>query len=195
MMWPNGKSFGGKWMLKSKLLVAGILSVGALALSVPAMAGGWGGYSDRNYNAHMACHESDGAGTISETNDVGGATGSYVVVPNGCGGYWDGELILNASLLDVNNPCVFTLETSGGTPSSYWVDPSGVVYETLVWDDETWDACSGDTFTDTVEGAMSIPNVYGVANQTKTTSNILIVVDSTPFSLAGTGECVSSAGH
>jgi hypothetical protein len=105
-------------MFKNKLIAAGILSVSALALSVPAMAGGLC-ITDSNYRGRYACHEQDGAGTISSTNDVGGVTGSYVLYPNGWGGYWSGEIVVNASALWGNNPCVFDLETSGDYVSSY----------------------------------------------------------------------------
>lgn len=178
-------------MFKNKLVAAGILSIGALALSAPAMA--YMGFGNRNYSGRYACHEDDGAGTQSPTNDVGGVTGTYVVQPNGMGSYNGGELVFNASALWGNDPCTFTLETSGEAESTYWIDSTGVVYETLNWIDETMDACEGDTFTQNIEASLSLPNPFGAANQTKTTSNINITVDATPFSFAGTGECVSSA--
>lgn len=177
-------------MFKNKLIAAGILSVSALALSVPAMA--WGGPSTSNYRGRYACRMDDGTGTISETNDVGGVTGTYVLEPNGWGGYNGGELIGNGSLLWGNNPCTFTLETSGDYISSYWIDWAGEVYETLYWLDETSypaDECSGDYFTMTTESALSLPNAFAAANTTKVTSNV--VVDD--FSFAGTGDCSSSA--
>jgi hypothetical protein len=179
-------------MMKYKLIAAGILSIGALALTAPAKAGMMGP-SARNYNGRYACRLDDGTGTISTTNDVGGITGTYVVQPNGMGAYNGGELIGNASLLWGDNPCTFTLETSGMYPSSYWVDWAGVVYETLYWTDSSMDACEGDYFEVTNESSMSLPNPYAAANQLKITSNIFTEVDSTPFSVTGTGDCASSA--
>jgi len=153
---------------------------------------GWSGYGVHSYSGHMACHENDGAGS-NAASPQGGVTASYVVQPNGWGGYLGGELILNASALWGNNPCVFSLETSGEGASSYTVDWSGVAYETLNWVDDNADACATDTFTHYIEAALSIPNSYGVANQTKTTSNIDITYDSDEYSFAGSGDCVSSA--
>jgi hypothetical protein len=181
-------------MFKNKLFAAGILSFGALALSVPAIASM--GIGTRSYSGRYACHEDDGAGPQQSDNIAeGGVTFSYVVYPNGMGGYNAGELVGNAAAL-WSNPCVFTLETSGGTPSSYWVDPAGVAHETLVWEDDTMDPmdeCSGYTFEDTVESSLSLPSPYSPANRTLTTSNIQFTLDSTTVNFAGTGECASSA--
>lgn len=181
-------------MFRNKLIAAGILSVGALALSMPAMAS-YMGFSNRNYSGRMACHEDDGAGS-NLASEQGGVTGTYVVQPNGMGAYNSGELVFNASALWGDNPCTFTLETSGVDESTYWVDSGGVVHETLNWADNTMspaDACSGDTFTQNIEASLSLPSPNGSANQTKTTSNINITYDSMAISFAGTGECVSSA--
>jgi hypothetical protein len=178
-------------MFRNKLIAVGILSASALALSIPANA--MMGIGDHNYDGRYACHEQDGAGTISETNDVGGVTGTYVVYPNGMGGYWSGEAVINASALWGNNPCVFDLETSGDYTSSYWVDSSGVVYETLYWLDSSMDACNGDYFTHDIEASLALPSPMQPANHTQTTSNIVITVDSTTLSFAGSGDCISSA--
>lgn len=183
----------GGLMFKNKLIAAGILSASALALSVPAMAGY--GIGVRNYSGRYACHESDGPGS-NLASPQGGVTGTYVVRPDGMGEYSGGEMVINASALWGNNPCEFTLETSGEYPSAYWVDYNGVVYETLSWEDDTMDppdACSGDYFTQSIEASLSLPNSFAPANQTKTTSNIVITIDETTLSFAGTGDCVSSA--
>jgi hypothetical protein len=173
-------------MLKNKLIAAGILSVSALAFGVPAMAGG---PCANNYRGRYACSIDDGTGAISTTNDLGGVTGTYVVEPNGYGGYYGGELIANGSILWGNNPCTFTLETSGEYVSAYWVDWAGVAYETLYWVDDSEDACAGDYFTLIAESGLSLPNAFAAANSTKVTSNV--VVDD--YSFAGTGTCNSSA--
>ena len=176
--------------LNNKLIAAGILSASALAFGVPAMA--MMGPSTHSYSGRYACSINDGTGTISMTNDIGGVTGTYVVEPNGMGGYYGGELIGNGSLLWGNNPCTFTLETSGDYTSSYWVDWAGVAYETLYWLDETMDPmdeCSGDYFTLITEAGLSLPNAWAPANQSKVTSNV--VVDD--YSFAGVGDCTSSA--
>ncbi|HUN60172.1 MAG TPA: hypothetical protein VMU41_18835 [Candidatus Binataceae bacterium] len=175
-------------MFKNKLIAAGILSVSALALSVPAKAGMMGP-SVKSYSGRYACRVDDGTGTVSETDEVGGVTGTYVVMPNGMGGYNGGELNGNGSLLWGDNPCTFTLETSGMYPSTYWVDWAGVAYETLYWTDDSMDDCSGSYFTMTLETALSLPNPYAAANSAKTTSNVVYG----PFSFAGTGDCTSSA--
>jgi hypothetical protein len=177
-------------MFKNKLITAGVLSISALAFSLPAMA--TMGFGNRNYNGRYACHEDDGAGTASPTNDVGGVTGTYTVQPNGCGAYNGGELVFNASYL-WDNPCTFALETSGDDVSSYTVDAGGVVHETLYWLDDNWDACYGIAFTQSIEASLSLPSPYQAANHTLTTSNINFVLDSTAFNFAGTGECISSA--
>jgi hypothetical protein len=178
-------------MFKNKFFATAMLSFGALALSAPAMASMSIGV--RNYNGRYACHEDDGAGPQQSDNIAeGGVTGAYVVEPNGMGAYNGGELVANAAAL-WTNPCTFTLETSGETPSSYTVDSSGVVHETLVWTDETWDECSGSTFTDSVEASLSLPSPYSPASRTMTTSNIQFTYDEVTINSAGTGECASSA--
>jgi len=179
-------------MFKNKLVAAGILSLSALALSVPAMA--TMGIGNRNYSGRYACRLDDGAGAQNSSEITeGGVTGTYVVYPNGMGGYNSGELLANATALWGDNPCTFILETYGETPSSYWVDSSGVAYETLNWEDVSMDACYGYSFTLTSEAALSLPNPLAPANQTKTTSNVYITIDETPLSFAGTGDCASSA--
>jgi hypothetical protein len=175
-------------MFKNKLIAAGILSISTLALSVPAMAGMMG-ITAHNYNGRYACRLDDGTGAISPTDYVGGVTGTYVLSANGMGGYNSGELVGNGSALWGNNPCTFTLETSGMYPSSYWVDWDGVVNETLYWTDDSMDACSGSYFTMINESALSLPNAFASANATKVTSNVVYG----PLSFAGTGDCSSSA--
>lgn len=178
-------------MFKSKLIAAGILSISALALSVPAMASSY--FSNKNYSGRYACHEDDGAGSQTLLNLPGGITSTYVVQPGGNGYYSAGELVLNVSALFGANPCVFTLYTS---ESSYWVDASGVVYETLVWADDTYgadkDACSGAKFYHSVEGSLTVPTPYAPASSTLTTANTnlawLIGID-----LTGTGACTVGA--
>jgi hypothetical protein len=187
---PNSKNFRGELMFTNKLIAAGVLSLSALAFSVPAMA--YMGFGNRNYSGRYACHEDDGANS-NLANPQGGVTGTYVVQPNGMGAYYGGELVFNASALWGDDPCTFTLETSGMDESTYWIDSSGVVHETLNWTDDTMDACAGDDFTQNIEASLSLPNQLAPANQTKTTSNINITIDATPISFAGTGECVSSA--
>jgi len=178
-------------MLKSKLIAAGILSISALAFSLPAMASSY--FSNKNYSGRYACHEDDGAGSQTVVNLPGGITSTYVVQPGGNGYYSAGELVLNVSALFGANPCVFTLYTS---ESSYWVDASGVVYETLVWADDTYgadkDFCSGAKFYHSVEGSLTVPTPYAPASSTLTTANTnlawLIGID-----LTGTGACTLGA--
>jgi hypothetical protein len=180
-------------MLKMKLIAAGILSISALVLSVPAIA--TSNFSNKNYSGRYACHENDGTGAFGiDTNftsglgEGGGVTSAYVVNPEGNGYYASGTLILNIAALGGENPCTFTLYTS---TSSYYVDYSGIVHEYLNWTDDTTgssaDYCSGDSFYHEVEGSLAL--LTQVATETKTTANIYL--DGIDF--AGSGECVLSA--
>lgn len=178
-------------MLKKKLIAAGILSIGALALSAPAMSAGFG---NLNYSGRYACHEDDGTGSTSvETNftasvgeGVGGLTTAYVVNPKGNGYYYSGDLVLNDSALFGNNPCTFSLNT--GT-SSYYVDSSGVVHEYQNWYDGNNDYCDGDSFYHEVEGSLVFVT-QGAATETKTTAN----TDLYDLDYVGSGDCVLSGG-
>ena len=189
-------------MVKNKLIAAGILSVSAFALSVPAMATS-ASWADGNYSGRFACHEDDGTGsqltTIAANNTVGvgegvgGATATYVVNPAGNGYYSSGDLILNISALFGDNPCTFTLDTSD---SKYYVDSSGIVHEYLNWADDTSgssaDYCSGASFYHEVEGSLLLVTPTGPASETETTANTDLAWLYLDF--AGSGDCVLSGG-
>ena len=189
-------------MVKRKLIAAGILSISALALSVPAMATS-ASWADGNYSGRYACHEDDGTGsqltgidtneTIGVGEGVGGLTTAYVVNPKGNGYYASGTLILNMSVLFGNNPCTFTLDAS---TSSYYVDYSGIVHEYQNWADDTSgssaDHCSGASFYHEVEGSLQLLTATGAATETKTTANTDLAWLYLDF--AGSGDCVLSGG-
>jgi hypothetical protein len=182
-------------MLKKKLIAAGIASIGALVLSVPAMA--TSSFSNKNYSGRYACHEDDGAGATSyDTNvtaglggGVGNLTTTYVVNPEGNGYYASGSLILNFSILFGDNPCTFTLDTS---TSSYYVDYNGIVHEYQNWTDDTTgssaDYCSGASFYHEIEGSLAL--LTQAASETKTTANTDLAWIGLDF--AGSGDCVLS---
>jgi hypothetical protein len=169
-------------MLKNKLIAAGILSISALALSVPAMASGWA-YKDTNYNGRYSCRLQTAGG------ETEGVTATYVVQPNGWGQYTAGELYLNVDG-PVSPVCVFDLVTWGGWASSYWVDSTfGVVGETLNWYPTDTPGCAGAVpFSDSVQGSLvGLANSTQPASQTLITDNNLYQVEG---GSAGSGQCV-----
>ena len=174
-------------MFKNKLIAAGILSISALAFSMPAMASSY--FSNKNYAGRYACHEDDATGSQATTPVIGGVTASYVVDPNGWGAYSGGDLVLNISALFGDNPCTFSLNTYD---SSYWVDSSGVVHEDLVWYDGNDDYCEYATFYHYVEGSLMLISPYAAATESLTTANTnlawLVGLD-----LTGSGACTVSA--
>jgi hypothetical protein len=175
-------------MLKSKLIAAGILSIGALAFTVPAaMASNM--FSNRNYSGRYACHEEDGTGSQLNAFVVGGVSAAYVVQPNGMGAYNGGDFVLNISALFGANPCTFTLDTA---TSWYNVDSSGVAHEYLYWTDWADDACSGASFDHSVEGSLVLVSPYATASQTVTTTNTDLG-DFIGIDFAGSGNCSISA--
>jgi hypothetical protein len=176
-------------MLKSKL-IAGILGIGALALSIPAMATP-SAYSNSLFKGRYSCSDNLGAGSNIQVSTFGGLTAAYTVTPTGWGLYSTGEFVLNASPLTYENPCVFTLVTWGSYPSSYWIDSSGIIYQDLEWEDSNYDACWGYSFTQNVESSLSVLTPLGAATQTQNTSNI--VAEWLLADFVGTGSCNISA--
>jgi hypothetical protein len=179
------QNLSGEMMFKNKLIAAGILSISAFALSVPAMASSWS-YSKANYNGRYSCRIE--ASSSSETE---GISATYIVQPNGWGVYTAGELYLN-----VDGPtspvCVFDLVTWGGWASYYWVDSTfGVVNETLNWypASNNPSACANFVpFSDSVQGSLVVTaNSSQAASQTQITDNNLY--QNAPGS-AGSGNCL-----
>jgi hypothetical protein len=119
-----------------KLLAASLLMLGINLLVIEGRASAvvFNNFSNFTYSGRVAC----AGGVLVD------ASASWVVMPDGKGGYIAGQQCLNTNT--VKGPCeyIFTLDTA---KSKYNVDSFGIVHEELDW-------------LATSQGTSTFPNNY-----------------------------------